>query len=320
MFCHFFYELGFFSLPTSLALGVACACPFMAFSYIFRRICCTGLLGDLSDACDQEDVSNVMAAADAEAKFHVANAGGPLATCCAIYFFFVKPLIGERSEDYGKWLMIEMAIITALWVVMHAFYAWGTVVLQGICSKLLSIIIKNHVASIASILRDSSLSPKEKLDLLNSNQVTMQQLCASANARLSAPCMISVIGMGLGGLAAGLEVFLGARSGTSAVSLVPACVLAALLSGASFLYLYSMASVHGAYNNALAPLKHSLDLINLAEEVFPGNGLSYLACLKSDMALGFEIFNEPINSKLVVSAISSFAGAVLVTIVLGQVM
>jgi len=81
-----------------------------------------------------------------------------------------------------------------------------------------------------------------------------------------------------------------------------------------------MASVHGAYNNALAPLKHSLDLIDLAEEVFPGDGLSYLACLKSDMALGFEIFNEPINSKLVVSAISSFAGAVLMTVVLGQVM
>ena len=322
--CHLFYELGIFSLMTSVALFVTNLGPFLGFNYVFRGACCTGLLGDLVDACDQagdrEEVSKVMAAADAEAKFHVANAGGPLAACGAVYFVLVKPLVENRSEDYGNWLMIETAIVTVGWVSVHTFYAWGTAALLRVCSKLLSVVIKNHVASITSTLRDSSLDPKEKLSKLSSDQVSVERLFASANAALSAPCMGMVIGISLGSLSLGLEVLMSARSGESATPLVASGLMGALLAGAAFLLLFAMASVHDAYSSALAPVKHSLDLINLAQEVFPGNGLSYLACLQSEMALGFNMLDEPINSRLVVSIISSFAKAVLVAIVLGQAM
>ena len=84
MLCHFFCEPGFFSLETSMSVGVACAGPFRAFSYIFRGIRC------------------MAAAADAEAKFHVAISGGHLVTSCAIYFLFVKSLIGERMGNGSR--------------------------------------------------------------------------------------------------------------------------------------------------------------------------------------------------------------------------
>lgn len=318
VWAHIFYMVGFLSLSATITSTVTVIGPFIIYSNIFQRICCTGMMSEVVDACSQEDVKKVMTIAEAEAKFHVANAGGPLVACGVIYFIFVRPELDERSEDAGNWLVIETSFLTLTWVFLHAFYIWGVVVLQGTCSRLLSVIAKNHVVGVVSVLRNSNLNPKEKLKQLTNDQIAMERLFASANASLSAPCMAVVIGIGFGSLSLGLEVILSARSGISPTSLVASCITAALLAGGSFSFLLAMASVHDAYDSALAPLKHSLDLINLAEEVFPGNGLSYLACLKSEMALGFNIFNQPINSRLVVSAISSFAGAMLMTIVLDQ--
>lgn len=289
-----------------------------AWSICLVKVCSSlmrlGVLPQIVEYCKQDDaeIKRCFDRSNREQILHHLNVGGVIA-CLVLLFAF-----GFQSETRGS-IIATFVLAGCFWVICHLFIFWGCVTLMRLCCFLLAVTAKTHICRIREILRSEELSPVQKLRALSEDQAAVDRIFAKANAAITAPMVVSAgIIFGLV-IIFGLNIYVDVAKAEPVSTILAQGVLLLLAIMGGFLVLVSLTSVAEEHDAEADKLHHSLDLINRAEEVFPGNGTGYLDNIHAGQSLSLKFLRVPLNGRLLGSAIFSLVATIAITVIFNTV-
>jgi hypothetical protein len=255
----------------SVALFVLVASAVRALQHISQ----SRLLYLLMDYCGRQATVEAWVAADREAKFHVFNGGGVALVSALLYYLGTKPLLEGAPAAEQAYITTASVVLLISWTVGHTLIYWCILVVQRLCCALLALAGTKYVSNMASTLRDVSSAPEARVAALTQDELRVQSLFTVANDALCTPLLLQCFALIIMGLAAAVGLVVRWPSATGALVVMVALVCLGVLGGV--LLLKAMTHVADTFHREARTLHHALDLINLAEEVFPNNGGTFLA-------------------------------------------
>ena len=254
--------------------------------------------------------------AETEYKLHFANSGGTVVAVVLIYIAGVSPAIQGRPAEEQAAIQVCCVVFAAAWVLLHWWF-WAVVTLYRLVCSLLVIASSLHIQAVTDILHDKTKPVDDRIELLAADRTHLLGIMMRANRTIAVPVLALTGMMFLFGVVVALNIITHLDDGTKTLEdeIIPGALCILGTAGSAILF-HGTTSVADGYRNYADSLLVDARLIIRADEMFPGNGLTFLDRVATDPLFGFSIQRISLDGTLFASTMSSLALTLLITIIL----